>query len=140
MISSRAALLGVLMVACGGSAAAPPRPRARYIQCPSHSLGADLELAPGGAHYVGHGRDNYQDTRWPVCRVSGAEIRCDGVWSHDQQPSQLVVTAAPDGTLHGRLLGPHAAQHDMICFARDTPLSNDCVFNPGTPSCHEAPP
>ena len=138
------------VVACSGASSGAPAishradpvpaiPRARYIQCPSHALGADLERSPEGTTYVGHGRDNYEETKYASCSYTPSQIVCDGAWSFSNTSSRMVITLARDGTLVARVQSPAGGTNELPCVARDQTLSNDCIFNPHTPSCHEAP-
>lgn len=127
------------------SDAAPPPsrptaevPHAKLIQCPSHSLGATIELGADGTHYAGFGRDNYEGATYRACTYSPREIRCEGEWEHTHSRSMLVITAAPDGRLSGHLTLAQGTVTILECVAPDHDLG-PCVFNPGTSTCTEAP-
>ena len=116
----------------------PQLPRARLIQCPSHSLGASLALAEDGTHYTGYARDNYEDTKYASCTYSPQEIRCDGTWAYSHDSARLVITPAAGGKMTAHLT--RSGGHDAVfeCVAPDHDLG-PCVLNPGTSSCKEAP-
>jgi hypothetical protein len=115
-------------------------PHTAYIQCPSHSLGASLELDEKTGNYVGFARDNYENSKYPVCTYTPEEIRCEGVWSYSKTAATLVIRFGADGKLVGNLTrsfeGRGTASMECVGVEKDL---GECVMNPGTNSCTLAP-
>jgi hypothetical protein len=118
-------------------AAGPAIQRAHFIQCPSHSLGASIELAADGSHYDGIARDNFQNTKYPLCSFSPQEIRCEGEWSITHDSATLVIRPEPDGKFYAHLARAGGKEATFECVTTEQDLGPGCVFNPGTPACQQ---